>query len=93
VVGCFSKVSTISAFSNQFAVDAQTRRDDQEAAIRRSGVSEYWSLIQSSTSSRCIEWASLTSRWLEFTIRKGDPLTTPLIPGLDLLLEEIFREG
>ena len=73
-----------------------TRRRDEvikHQLYERFGVSEYWVVDPDLDAIKVYRLADgRYTRVSEITLRDGDVLTTPLLPGLDLSLAEIFAE-
>jgi len=73
-----------------------TRRRDETIKRRlyeRSGVKEYWIVDPDVDVVRVYRPGEGSyTRPLELSLEAGDTLTTPLLPGLELLLGQIFKE-
>jgi Uma2 family endonuclease len=73
-----------------------TRRRDETVKKRlyeRFGVTEYWIIDTRMDAVRVYRHAGdRFGRPLELSLAHGDVLTTPLLPGLELPLESIFKE-
>jgi Uma2 family endonuclease len=72
-----------------------TRKRDETIKRRlyqRSGVSEYWVLDPELDVVRVYRSDSAFERPQELSLEAGDVLSTPLLPGLTLRLEDIFKE-
>jgi Uma2 family endonuclease len=72
-----------------------TRRRDEtlkRALYERAGVSEYWVVDPELDVVRVYRRdGERFARPIELSLEAGDVLTTPLLPGLELPLSEIFR--
>lgn len=72
-----------------------TRKRDETIKRRlyqRSGVSEYWVVDPELDVVRVYRSANVFERPHELSREAGDVLTTPLLPGLELRLEAIFKD-
>ena len=77
------------------SIVATRRRDEtiKRHLYERSGVAEYWVVDPDTDVVRVYrQGADRFDRAVELTREAGDVLTTPLLPGLDLPLERIFRD-
>lgn len=78
-----------------FALRSRTRKRDETIKRRlyqRSGVSEYWIVEPELDVVRIYRPDNGFERPQELSREAGDVLTTPLLPGLDLRLVDIFKE-
>lgn len=73
-----------------------TRKRDETAKLRlyeRAGVVEYWVVDPELDTFKVYRRAGARyERVAELTLEKGDALTTPLLPGLEMPLAKIFDE-
>ena len=70
------------------------RQDDQEAAYERQGLPELW-LVD--TVAECVLVSRRSSPEsatfdVELTVARGETLTSPLLPGFELALDELFSD-
>ena len=74
---------------------AARRRDERikHQLYERFGVTEYWVVDPDLDAIKVYRLADgHYTRVSELTLRDGDVLTTPLLPGLELALADIFAE-